>query len=59
VVDGGLYAYALWGRTDIRRVSIRRDAWVLVGESEERARTPVPIADLAELRLLGMVIGWL
>lgn len=59
VVDGGLYAYALWGRTDIRRVAIRRDAWVLAGNSEERARTPVPIADLAELRLLGMVIGWL
>ena len=59
VVDGGLYAYTLWGRSDIRRVTIRRDAWVLVGDSEERARTPVPIAELAELQLLGMVIGWL
>ncbi len=59
VVDGGLYAYALWGRSDIRRVNIRKDGWVLVGSSEERARTPVPTEDLQELQLLGMVIGWL
>ena len=59
VIDGGVYAYALWGRTDIRRVAIRRDSWVLVGDNEDRARTPVPIAELPELQLLGMVIGWL
>lgn len=59
VVDGGVYAYSLWGRTDIRRVTIRRDSWVLVGDNEDRARTPVPIAELPELQLLGMVIGWL
>jgi DNA-binding transcriptional regulator YdaS (Cro superfamily) len=59
VVDGGVYAYSLWGRSDIRRITIRRDSWVLVGDNEERARTPVPIAELPELHLLGMVIGWL
>jgi transcriptional regulator with XRE-family HTH domain len=59
VVDGGVYAYSLWGRTDIRRVAIRRDSWVLVGDNEDRARTPVPIGELPELQLLGMVIGWL
>lgn len=59
VVDGGVYAYSLWGRSDIRRVAIRRDSWVLVGDNEERARTPVPIAELLEMQLLGMVIGWL
>ena len=59
VVDGGVYAYSLWGRTDIRRVAIRRDSWVLVGDNEDRARTPVPIGELHELQLLGMVIGWL
>jgi DNA-binding transcriptional regulator YdaS (Cro superfamily) len=59
VVDGAVYAYALWGRSDIRRITIRRDAWVLVGDNEERARTSVPIEELAELQLLGMVIGWL
>jgi transcriptional regulator with XRE-family HTH domain len=59
VVDGGLFAYSLWGRADIRRVNIRREGWVLVGSSEERARTPVSTADLPELQLLGMVIGWL
>jgi DNA-binding transcriptional regulator YdaS (Cro superfamily) len=59
VVDGGVYAYSLWGRTDVRRVAIRRDSWVLVGDNEERAKTSVPIAELSELHLLGMVIGWL
>ena len=59
VVDGGVYAYSLWGRTDIRRVMIRRDAWVLVGDNEDRARTPLPIDELSELQLHGMVIGWL
>ena len=59
VVDGALYAYTLWGRSDIRRIMIRRESWVLAGDNEERARTPVPGAELAELQLLGMVIGWL
>lgn len=59
VVDGSVYAYSLWGRSDIRRVSIRRDSWVLVGDNEERARTPVPITELSELQLLGMVVGCL
>lgn len=59
VVDGAVYTYSLWERTDIRRVMIRRDSWLLVGDNEERARTPVPLADLPELKLLGMVIGWL
>lgn len=59
VVDGGVYAYALWGRADIRRIAIRRDSWVLIGDNEERTKTTVPAADLPELLLLGMVIGWL
>mgnify|MGYP000852623056 CR=1 FL=1 len=59
VVDGGVYAYALWGRTDIRRVAIRRDCWMLIGDNEERTKTAVPAADLPELQLLGMVVGWL
>ncbi|MFZ5636671.1 MAG: S24 family peptidase [Pseudomonadota bacterium] len=59
VVDGGVYAYSLWGRTDVRRVAIRRDSWLLVGDNEERGRTSVPIGEISELHLLGMVIGWL
>lgn len=59
VVDGGVYAYSLWGRSDIRRVAIRKDSWVLIGDNGERSRTPVPISELSELQLLGMVIGWL
>lgn len=59
VVDGGVYAYELWGRTDVRRVAIRRDSWVLVGDNEDRTKTAVPAADLPDLQLLGMVVGWL
>jgi hypothetical protein len=59
VVDGRLYAYSLLGRSDIRRITIRRDAWILIGDNEERIKTSVPTADLPELHLLGMVIGWL
>ncbi len=59
VVDGGVYAYELWGRTDVRRVAIRRDSWVLVGDNEDRTKTAVPAADLPNLQLLGMVVGWL
>lgn len=59
VIDGAVYAYSLWGRQDIRRIAIRRDAWVLIGDNEERARTSVSLPELAELHLLGMVIGWL
>ena len=59
VVDGGLYAYSLWGRSDIRRIMIRRDAWVLVGANEDRSRTPVTEAELSGLQLFGAVVGWL
>lgn len=59
VVDGGVYAYELWGRMDVRRVAIRRDSWVLVGDNEDRTKTAVPAADLPDLQLLGMVVGWL
>jgi hypothetical protein len=59
VVDGGFYAYSLLGRSDIRRIAIRRDAWILIGDNEERIKTIVPVADLPDLQLLGMVVGWL
>jgi DNA-binding transcriptional regulator YdaS (Cro superfamily) len=59
VVDGGLYAYALWGRPDIRRILIRRDAWTLAGTNQEVERVTVTTEELPELRVFGSVIGWI
>jgi hypothetical protein len=59
VVDGGLYAYALWGSTDIRRILVRRDAWMLVGANPEVERVTVTTEELPQLRIYGSVIGWI
>lgn len=59
VVDGGLYAYALWGRADIRRILVRRDAWTLVGTNPEVERVTVTEEELPQLRVFGSVIGWI
>lgn len=59
VMDGGTYAYTLWGHSDIRKISIRRDGWSLFCNSSETEQVLVPEADLPELRILGAVIGWL
>ncbi len=59
VVDGGLYAFALWGRPDIRRILVRRDVWTLVGASPEVERVAVTEEELPELRIFGSVIGWI
>lgn len=59
VVDGGIYAYTLWGRPDIRRVLIRRDAWCLVGQGGGSERIEVAATDLAYIRIHGAVTGWL
>jgi hypothetical protein len=59
VVDGGTYAYTLWGRPDIRRILIRRDAWLLARFGKDSDHTLVPEADLADLRILGAVVGWI
>jgi DNA-binding transcriptional regulator YdaS (Cro superfamily) len=59
VIDGGIYAYTLWGRPDIRRIMIRRNAWSLMGNGREIERMEVPETDLANLHVLGAVVGWL
>lgn len=59
VVDGGLYAYTLWGRPDIRRILIRREGWQLVGQNPAIDRVQVPAAELPDLRILGAVVGTL
>lgn len=59
VVDSGAYAYTLWGRPDIRRIQIRRDAWCLVRHGSGIEHTIVPDADLEHLRILGAICGWI
>ena len=59
VVDGGIYAYTLWGRPDIRRLLVRRDAWCLVGQGGGSERIDVSTTDLSNIRIHGAVTGWL
>jgi len=48
-----------WVSSGCAPTAIRRDSWVLVGDNEDRTKTAVPAADLPDLQLLGMVVGWL
>lgn len=59
VLDGGIYAYLLWGRPDIRRISIRRGMWSLQGGMPEAERVELGEADRADLEIVGAVVGWL
>lgn len=59
VMDGAIYAFTIWGRPDVRRILVRRDHWLLVGQSAEVERIEVYEADLKQLQLFGMVVGWL
>lgn len=59
VMDGGTYAYTLWGRPDIRRIIIRRDVWSLVRHGNDAQSTLVSEEDLKHLRILGAVVGWI
>jgi hypothetical protein len=59
VMDGAIYAFILWGRSDVRRIFVRRDHLLLVAQSPEVERIEVHRDDFAELRLYGMVVGWL
>jgi DNA-binding transcriptional regulator YdaS (Cro superfamily) len=59
VVDGGLYAYELWGRPDIRRILVRRSAWTLVGANSEVERITVTEQEFEHLRVFGAIIGWI
>ncbi len=57
VVDGGTYAYSLWGRPDIRRLLIRRDHWLVVGYGKDAEYTEVQATELLNLKILGAVVG--
>lgn len=57
VVDGGTYAYSLWGRADIRRLLIRRDHWLVVGYGKDAEYTEVQSSELPNLKIFGAVLG--
>ncbi len=57
VVDGGTYAYSLWGRPDIRRLLIRRDHWLVLGHGKDAEYTEVQASELSNLKILGAVLG--
>lgn len=57
VVDGGIYAYTLWGRPDIRRVLIRKNSWSVACYGKDADSTDVPDSDLGNLHIFGAVIG--
>ena len=59
VLDGGIYAYTLWGRPDIRRIAIRRNVWLLIGNDKDAERMEVQEADLPNLTILGAIAGCL
>jgi hypothetical protein len=59
VVDRGIYAYVLWGRPDIRRILVRRDAWALSCADKEADATVIPETELEQVSLLGAVVGWI
>jgi DNA-binding transcriptional regulator YdaS (Cro superfamily) len=57
VVDGGTYAYSLWGRPDIRRLLIRRDHWLVMGHGKDAEYTEVQGSELSNLKIFGAVLG--
>lgn len=59
VVDGGTYAYTLWGRPDIRRIEIRKDSWRLARPNSVSEHTVVSDSDLDHLKIFGAVVGWI
>ena len=59
VVDGGIYAFTLFGRPHIRRILIRREGWVLCMQDTDRDRILVEDPATTQLALRGTVVGWL
>lgn len=58
-VDGGLYAYTLWGRPDIRRTSMRKGVLTLTGANQDIERIIIDEQELEQFHLCGAVIGWI
>jgi DNA-binding transcriptional regulator YdaS (Cro superfamily) len=59
VVDGGLYAYELYGRPYVRRIVFGRDSWSLCGHDASSERVVLKSGDLDDLHIHGAVLGWL
>lgn len=59
VLDGGIYAFTLWDRPEVRRLAIRRGMWSLVGGGQDNAGLELPKSDLLHLKVYGAVVGWL
>lgn len=59
VVDGGLYAYELYGRPYVRRIVLGRDSWSLCGHDASSDRVALKNDDLEDLHIHGAVLGWL
>ncbi len=59
VIDGGIYAFTLFGRPHIRRIQIRREGWVLCMQETDKDRILVEEPMMQELALRGAVVGWL
>ncbi|MBX3712999.1 MAG: LexA family transcriptional regulator [Lysobacter sp.] len=59
VIDGGIYAFTLFGRPHIRRILIRREGWVLCMEDTDKDRILLEDPTMPELSLRGSVVGWL
>lgn len=59
VVDGGVYAYELYGRPYVRRIILGRDSWSLCGHDASSERVVLKASDLEDLHIHGAVLGWL
>jgi transcriptional regulator with XRE-family HTH domain len=59
VIDGGIYAFTLFGRPHIRRILIRREGWVLCMHDTDKDRILVDDPSVPDLVLRGTVAGWL
>ena len=59
VIEGSVYAFTLKGRPDIRRISMRRDVWVLECRDETIADIEVSDSELRALHIHGVVVGGL
>lgn len=59
VVDGELYAYELYGRPYVRRIQIGRNSWALCGHDAGIERVVIKTAELKDLKIMGLVLGWL
>lgn len=59
VIEGSVYAFTLKGRPDIRRISMRREVWVLECRDETIADIEVSDSELRDLHIHGVVVGGL